>query len=157
MPSLNLTFREDDLSGAEVRALVERHLRGMAENSPPGTCFAFDAGQLKRHGVKFWTAWQDDSLIGMAALKTIGRGNGEIKSMRVADRFLGRGFGRALLGHVVAEAERAGITALWLETGSSPGFAAALKLYERAGFRYCGPFADYAENGFSRFMTKEIG
>ncbi|MBY0532690.1 MAG: GNAT family N-acetyltransferase [Xanthobacteraceae bacterium] len=151
-----LSFREDDLSGAEVRALVARHLQGMAEHSPPGACFAFDADQLKQPGVKFWTAWDRETLAGMAALKTLDCENGEIKSMRVDDRFLGMGFGRALLEHVIAQAEATGIAMLWLETGSSPGFVPALKLYERAGFRYCGPFADYTENPFSRFMTREV-
>jgi putative acetyltransferase len=151
-----LQFHEDDLSGVEVRALVARHLRGMAENSPPGACFAFDVGQLKQPDVTFWTAWAEGALAGMAALKKIDRGNGEIKSMRVDDRFLGRGYGRALLDHVIAQAKAAGMKTLWLETGSSPGFAPALKLYERNGFRYCGPFADYKENPFSRYMTRNI-
>lgn len=155
-PKPSLQFREDDLSGAEVRTLVARHLRGMAENSPPGTCFAFDVEQLKQPGVTFWTAWASETLAGMAALKKIGRDNGEIKSMRVDDRFLGKGYGRVLLDHVIAKARASGMKMLWLETGSSPGFFPALKLYESAGFRYCGPFADYRENAFSRFMTREI-
>lgn len=151
-----LYFREDDLSGEDVRALIARHLRGMAENSPPGACFAFDADQLKQPGVKFWTAWEGEMLAGMAALKRIDAEKGEIKSMRVDDRFLGMGFGRALLEKVFAEARANGLSTLWLETGSSPGFAAALKLYKSAGFRYCEPFGDYAENPFSRFMTRAV-
>jgi putative acetyltransferase len=156
MRSNSLTFREDDLSGEEVRALVERHLHGMAENSPPGVCSAFDVDQLKQPGVKFWSAWSGGTLTGMAALKQIDRENGEIKSMRVDDRFLGKGVGRALLDHVTGEARRMRLVTLWLETGSSPGFLPALKLYESAGFRYCGPFADYRENSFSRFMTRSV-
>lgn len=151
-----LSFREDDLSGEDVRALVARHLRGMTENSPPDACFAFDVEQLKQPGVTFWTAWHDASLAGMAALKRLDAANGEIKSMRVDDRYLGKGMGRALLDHVTAQAKAAGIASLWLETGSTPGFVPALKLYESAGFRYCGPFADYRENPFSRYMTREI-
>jgi len=154
---VELSFREEDLSGAEIRALVARHLQGMAENSPPGTCFALDIDGLLQPGVTLWSAWQDATLAGMAALKRIDGGNGEIKSMRVDDRFLGKGIGRALLDHVTAMARDAGMKTLWLETGSSPGFAPALALYESAGFRYCGPFAGYVENPFSRFMMKEIG
>jgi putative acetyltransferase len=156
MTKLTLTFREDDLTGAEIRALVAHHLKGMADNSPPGTCFAFDVDQLKQPGVTLWSAWDGEALAGMGGLKAIDRDNGELKSMRVADRYLGKGAGRALLEHLMAEARRRKISVLWLETGSSDGFAAALKLYENAGFRYCGPFFDYADNGFSRFMTREI-
>ena len=32
----------------------------------------------------------------------------------------------------------------------------ARRLYERFGFRYCGPFADYADDPYSVFMTKEL-
>jgi putative acetyltransferase len=152
-----LSFREDDLTSGEVLALVARHLRGMAEHSPPGACFAFDAGQLKQPGVTFWTAWLGGELAGMAALKQLDAGNGEIKSMRVEDRFLGQGIGRALLDHVIAAARQRNMQTLWLETGSSPGFAAALKLYERAGFRTCSPFADYRANEFSRYMMRAVG
>jgi putative acetyltransferase len=152
-----LHFREDDLSGGNVRALVARHLRGMAENSPPGVCSAFDAEQLKQPGVKFWTAWDGEAIAGMAALKRLDGLNGEIKSMRVDDAYLGKGIGRALLDHVIGKARDMELMTLWLETGSSPGFMPALKLYESAGFRYCGPFGDYEENSFSRFMTRAAG
>jgi putative acetyltransferase len=151
-----LIFREDDLAGAEIRALVARHLQGMADNSPPGTCFALDIDGLLQPGVTLWSAWNRGRLAGMGALKVLDAKNGEMKSMRVADQFLGQGIGHAILGHLMTQARARGLSALWLETGSSPGFSAALKLYERAGFRYCGPFADYGANGFSRFMTREI-
>ena len=43
---------------------------------------------------------------------------GELKSMRVDDRFLRHcGVGRAILRHIVAEARARGMTSLWLETG----------------------------------------
>ena len=154
--ALELSFREEDLSGTEIRALVAHHLQGMADNSPPGTCFALDIDGLLQPGVTLWSAWDAGTLAGMGALKILDAKNGELKSMRVGEAYLGRGAGRAILEHLIAEARSRGLSALWLETGSSAGFAAALKLYERAGFRYCGPFADYGDNGFSRFMTREI-
>jgi putative acetyltransferase len=154
--AIALSFREEDLSGAEIRALVTRHLQGMANNSPPGTCFALDIDGLLQPGVTLWSAWEDGALVGMGALKMLDSQNGELKSMRVDDRYLGKGAGRAILDLLVAQARARGLKALWLETGSSEGFAAALKLYESAGFRYCGPFAGYGDNGFSRFMTRKI-
>lgn len=70
--------------------------------------------------------------------------------------FLGRGIGRAILEHLVAEARARGLTSLWLETGSTPAFVPALALYESAGFAYCGPFEGYVEDPFSRFMMRAI-
>jgi putative acetyltransferase len=153
---VGLTIRVDDLSGAEVQALVARHLRGMHASSPACSVHAFDIEKLKQPGVTFWTAWVDGRLAAMGALKALGGGAGEIKSMRVDDGFLGRGMGRAMLNHILAEARRAGMTALWLETGSTPDFLPALRLYESAGFKFCGPFADYKLDPFSRFMTRAV-
>ena len=48
------------------------------------------------------------------------------------------------------------MTRLSLETGSTPQFAAALRLYEREGFEPCGPFGGYADTPFTRFYTKEL-
>jgi putative acetyltransferase len=76
--------------------------------------------------------------------------------MRVADGFLGQGIGRAILEFLTTEARRRGCRTLWLETGSAPAFVPALRLYESAGFRRCGPFGDYRADPFSVFMTREL-
>ena len=70
--------------------------------------------------------------------------------------FLGRGVGRALLEHLIREARTMGMASLWLETGSTPEFVPALRLYESAGFVRCGPFDGYAEDPFSVFMTMNL-
>lgn len=154
MPSLS--FRVDDLSGEAVRALVARHLRGMHEHSPPESVHALDLSALQVPEVTFWSVWSGDALAGMGALKQLDAARGEIKSMRVADEFLGQGVGRAILDHLVADARARGLTSLWLETGSSPAFTPALSLYERAGFVRCGPFDGYVEDPFSIFMTRSL-
>ncbi len=153
---MDLEFRVDDLSGEATRALVARHLAGMRENSPPEKVHALGVDQLRHPALTFWTAWAGSEIAACGALKQLDARRGEIKSMRVADRFLGRGVGRAMLDHIVAEARERGMRSLWLETGSSPAFAPALRLYESAGFVRCGPFEGYADDPFSVFMTKEI-
>ncbi len=150
---MSLRFMVDDLSGAQTQALVKRHLAGMHENSPACSVHAFDIDRLKQPGVTFWTGWLDDEIACMGALKRLDAENGEIKSMRVADAFLGRGVGRAMLEHIMDEARGAGMKTLWLETGSTEAFVPATTLYERAGFRFCGPFGDYTDDPFSRFMV----
>jgi putative acetyltransferase len=89
-------------------------------------------------------------------LKRLDASAGEIKSMRVADAFLGQGVGRAMLEHIMTEARAMGLTSLWLETGSAPAFTPALRLYESAGFARCGPFGDYRLDPFSIFMTRNL-
>ncbi len=154
MPTLQ--FRIDDLEGEAIRALVARHRRGMHEHSPPESVHAFDLDGLRDPAVRLWSAWAGEALAGMGALKQLDGARGEIKSMRVADAFLGQGVGRAVLDHLVADARRCGLTSLWLETGSSLAFAPALGLYERAGFVRRGRFDDYAEDPFSVFMTLSL-
>jgi putative acetyltransferase len=150
------TFRVDDLTGAATRGLIARHLSGMHEHSPPESVHAFDIDKLRQPGVTFWSAWLGDELAGCGALKTLGGDRGEIKSMRVVDAFLGRGIGRAMLDHILLEARARGMTSLWLETGSAAAFTPALRLYETAGFRRCGPFDGYVDDPFSIFMTREL-
>jgi putative acetyltransferase len=151
-----ITFRLDDLSTEPVRALVALHLAGMHEHSPPESVHAFDIDKLRQPEVRFWTAWSGDELVCCGALKDLGAARGELKSMRVVDAFLGKGIGRAMLAHLMADARAAGMRSLWLETGSAEAFLPALRLYESAGFRRCGPFDAYVEDPFSLFMTCDL-
>ncbi len=153
---MSIEFRVDDLTGEPTRALVARHLEGMHESSPPESVHALDLDRLVDPAVTFWSGWIDGDLAVIGALKTLDRENGEIKSMRVADAFLGRGLGRAILDHIVAEGTARGMTRLWLETGSPDDFLPARRLYESAGFEECGPFGDYREDPFSVFMVRVL-
>ena len=147
---------EDDLSGPEVRTLLEQHFAGMLAASPEGACHFLDFDGLKAGDVTFWSVWQDDSLAGCGALKQLEAGHGEIKSMRVADTFMGKGAGHIMLQHIIAEAKDRGYQRLSLETGTGPEFGAAHRLYNRAGFKQCGPFADYEATPFNHYMTMEL-
>jgi len=148
-----MEFRVDDLRGEPTRKLIERHLQEMYASSPADSVHAFNVEKLRHPGVTFWSVWVGDEIAGCGALKRLDDSRGEIKSMRVADKFLRRGVGRAILAHILAEARRAGYSSDWLETGSTEPFIPALKLYESAGFTRCGPFEDYTDDPFSVFMT----
>lgn len=142
----------DDVTRPQVLELLEEHLRNMYELSPPEHVFAFDASKLRAPGVSLWTAWEGETLLGCAALKELSSTQGELKSMRTPDRVRRKGVGRALLNHVVDVSRQRGYRDVFLETGVHPAFTAAQALYRSAGFRQCGPFGDYTENGNSVFM-----
>ena len=157
-PSLN--FRIDDLSGEPTRNLIARHLAGMRANSPPESVHALDIDALRGADMTFWSVWVGNEIAGCGALKRLDAHRGEIKSMRVADKFLGRGVGKALLKHLIDEARARGMESLWLETGSSEAFTPALRLYESAGFRRCGPFDGYVDDlsfGFGPVTRYDLG
>jgi putative acetyltransferase len=151
-----IEIRNDDLSGDATRRLVALHLAGMHGTSPPESVHALDVDGLRHPSLSVWSAWIDGELAGVGALKALDADRGEIKSMRVDDRFLGFGVGRALLRHIVDDARRRGMSSLWLETGSTEEFTPAQRLYESEGFVRCGPFEGYVLDPFSVFMTRAL-
>jgi putative acetyltransferase len=146
----------DDLSGPEVHALLEEHLRGMHLLSPPESVHALDIEGLRGPEITFWTVWEGGALLGCGALKELDPRHAEIKSMRTAAAHLRRGVAAHLLGHILREAAGRGYARLSLETGSQEGFEPARRLYARFGFTCCEPFADYVEDPNSVFMTREL-
>ncbi|WP_248926708.1 GNAT family N-acetyltransferase [Paenibacillus hamazuiensis] len=151
-----MEIKLDDLTGTEITSLIRGHLEHMAQLSPPESMHALGPEELKKTGITFWSAWEQGDLLGCGALKELGDGHGEIKSMRTAAAHRRKGVARSMLAHIVEEAKRRGYRRLSLETGSMAEFEPARKLYESFGFRYCEPFADYAEDPNSVFMTKEL-
>lgn len=151
-----IDIRPDDLSGEPTRALIAAHIASMHDTSPPESVHALDVEGLNDRAVSFWSAWSAAELAGVGALKDLGDGRGELKSMRVDDAFLGRGVGRLMLRHIVEQARQRGMTSLWLETGSPDDFIPARRLYESEGFTVCGPFGDYALDPYSIFMTRTL-
>jgi putative acetyltransferase len=149
-------IKVDDLTGPEIAGLLEEHLVSMHIHSPPESVHALPIEKLRGPDITFWSVWEDGELLGCGALKELDAQHGEIKSMRTVLQHLGKGVGRAVLNHIIAEARRRGYRRLSLETGSMAAFEPARKLYQRAGFTYCAPFADYIEDPNSVFMTMEI-
>ncbi|MGH8259095.1 MAG: GNAT family N-acetyltransferase [Steroidobacteraceae bacterium] len=149
-------IRVDDLSGAPPRELLARHLAGMHESSPAGHVFALDLSGLLAPNVTVWSAWDGPALAGIAALKELGDGIGELKSMRTHPEHLRQGAATALLEHVVGEARRRGLRRLSLETGRGPAFEPALALYRKHGFLDGDAFADYRRSDFNQFMHLEL-
>ena len=146
----------DNLSGSEVRALLAAHLRGMRDHSPPESVHALDLTGLREPHITFWSAWDEQTLLGCAALKELDPSHGEIKSMRTAEAHLGKGVASALVKHILGVARERGYTRLSLETGSGPTFEPAHALYLKYGFEFCGPFGNYTNDPFSRFMTRRL-
>jgi putative acetyltransferase len=151
-----MEIRKDDLTGPEVAELLQEHLRGMRLHSPPESIHALDLEALRKPGITFWSAWEGEAIVGCGALKELDDRHAEIKSMRTASSYLRRGVARRLLQHILEEAERRGYRRVSLETGSMAAFQAARCLYTDFGFKYCGPFADYHEDPYSVFMTKDL-
>ena len=147
---------EDDLTGPEIRALLEAQFAGMLANSPEGSCHFLDFAGLNADDVTFWSIWDGEQLAGCGAVKELSPMHGEIKSMRTHSDHLRKGAGAQMLEHIIGTAKSRGYERLSLETGSGDAFDAAHGLYLRYGFEYCPPFGDYVEDPFSQFMTLKL-
>ena len=147
---------ENNFDNPRVNALLHYHFFQLRSNSPEGSAHVLDIEGLKVPSIKFWSIWDDDKLIGCGALKFLDQGHGEFKSIRIADEFRNMGYGIKLLDHLVIEAKKNGIKKISLETGAGNFFKPARKLFEKAGFKTCEPFAHYKIDPNSCYYTKEI-
>ncbi|GEB77876.1 GNAT family N-acetyltransferase [Sporolactobacillus inulinus] len=151
-----MNIKVDDLTGAEVTQLIGEHLQNMYQNTTPESVHALGLKALRQPDITFWSAWEDDQLVGCGALKELDAQHGELKSMRTSSAHRRKGVARRVLQHIIDEAKRRGYKRLSLETGSIDAFEPARRLYERFGFHYCLPFSNYVDDPNSVFMTKEL-
>lgn len=146
----------DDLAGPQIAEFLSAHLQEMRETSPPESTHALDISALRKPDVTFWSAWENDQIVGCGALKTLDPDHAELKSMRTAPAQKRTGVASRLLAHIISEAQRMGYSRLSLETGSFEFFTPARRLYEKFGFEECPPFAAYVEDPNSVFMTRVL-
>jgi putative acetyltransferase len=146
----------DDLSGPEIAAFLDEHVQEMRSLTPLESKHALDLDGLRQPEITFWTVWDGGTLVGCGALKRLDASHAELKSMRTAPARKRTGVASRILAHIIAEAERIGFARLSLETGSAEFFQPARSLYEKFGFDYCEPFADYRPDQHSVFMTRTL-
>lgn len=151
-----MEIRVGDLSGPEIIALLNEHLRCMALTSSPESRHALDLEGLREPDMTFWTIWNGPDLAGCGALKELDEKHGEIKSMRTAYTYQRKGVASQMLRHLLEEGKRRGYGRLSLETGSMEYFEPARRLYASFGFACCAPFGSYTEDANSIFMTREL-
>ena len=146
----------DDLTDPDVLDLLQLHLDEMYQWSPACKVHALPLERLKEPDVAFFAVRDGGTLAAVGALKALDDARGELKSMRAAPEYRGKGAGKALLAHLIAEAERRGYRWLGLETGATPEFLPAKRLYEQFGFAECPAFGDYVSDEFSICMEKHL-
>jgi len=143
-----------DPASAALRPLLLAHLTLTAQTSTPEACHALDLEGLQAAEIRFFAAFRAEVALGCGALKDLGQGRMEVKSVHVAAEARGQGIARRLMLALHAAARDAGAQELLLETGSDQlaPFDAARALYESLGYQYCAPFASYRSHPESAFM-----
>ncbi|WP_417525647.1 GNAT family N-acetyltransferase [Marinovum sp.] len=140
----------------DVAALLMRHHAMMRAQSPAESCHVQTLDELERDGARVFACRRGGALLGVGALKPLGNGEAELKSMHVATEARGQGAGRALLLAILSAARASGHNRISLETGTAPPFAAARALYAAQGFVDCPPFGCYSRDPLSVFMTRAL-
>ena len=147
---------ENNFDNAEVNHLLTKHFIELRSVSPDDSCHVLDIKGLKDSSIKFWSFWDNNQLIGCAALKFLEDKHGEFKSIRVEDNSRGKGVGEKIISHLIEVAKNEGIKKLSIETGAGDFFKSARKLFKKFGFKTCRPFADYKEDPNSCYFDLEI-
>jgi putative acetyltransferase len=151
-----MKIQVDDLSGPEVAGFLDEHVQEMRSITPLESKHALDLDGLRKPEITFWSVLDRDTLVGCGAIKRLDARHAEVKSMRTAPTRKRSGIASLLLQHIITEARRMGFTRLSLETGAAEFFLPARKLYQKFGFEYCQPFADYKPDPHSVFMTRTL-
>jgi putative acetyltransferase len=147
---VEITIKRVSAATADARELVEELDRVLGALYEPEQRHGLSIEQVFQPNVRFFVAHLGDQAAGCGAVALFD-GYAEVKRMYTREAARGRGVGKALLGRIEREARDASKPMLRLETGTLQ--AEAIGLYERCGFRTCGPFGHYAELPPHRIAT----
>jgi len=148
---------EGNFDNPEVHKFLIGHFIELRSVSPKGSAHVLDIAGLKDSSIKFWSMWEENDLMGSGAIKFLSKEHGEFKSIRVNDKFKGKGNGSKIINHLIIEAKKLDIKRLSLETGAGDFFLTARKLFKKCGFETCAPFSHYKNDINSVYMTMLIG
>jgi putative acetyltransferase len=81
----------------------------------------------------------EGELAGCIALHKLADGSCEMKRLYLRPQFRGKGLGRALAGHIIAEARKIGYQRMRLDT-VEPVMKDAVAMYRRIGFQEIAPY-----------------
>ena len=121
---------------------------------PPESRHGFSVERLIKEGVAFFVVRVDGMPAGCGGIKLFGHEYGELKRMYVRPEYRGRTYGELLVDHLAEHARANGVTLLRLETGIHQH--AAIRLYERLGFRHIPPFGPYTHDPLSRCYERSL-
>lgn len=125
----------------DARALVAELEEVLGAEYPPEQRHGLSIDAIFQPHVRFFVARLDGRAVGCGGVALFD-GFAEVKRMYVRSEARGQGVADAVLARLEAEARAAGLQVLRLETGDRQ--LAAMRFYERAGFRHCNVFGAYA-------------
>jgi len=115
-----------------------------------------DPEELSKPNVTFLGAFQDDTLVGIGAVKVLSDDitYGEIKRVFVAAEHRGKGVSKLIMRALENNLRDLGVQFSRLETGVKQ--VEAISLYESLGYEERNPFGEYKQDPLSLFMEKVL-
>ena len=147
---------ESNFEDPEVNQLLKKHFVELRSVSPEGSTHVLDIKGLQNKSIKFWSIYEHRKLIGCGALKFLDSNHGEFKSIRVADSFRKKGYGKKIITVLFDKSRKLGLNKISVETGSGEFFLPARRLFKEFGFEECEPFGHYVNDSNSCYMSLEI-
>ena len=136
-------------------AALDEYLAGLY---PPEANHILGVDELLASDVTFLAVWQGERAVGCGAVRVLDDlddgAYGEVKRMYVHPDARGQRIGERVLERLEASLALDGVPRALLETGRDQH--AALRLYERCGYRRCAAFGGYPDNGLSLFYEKRL-
>jgi putative acetyltransferase len=144
----------------EVRALVGELDQILAAEYPPKQRHGLALDAIFKPNIRFFLARLSGAAVGCGGGVALFADFAGVKRMYVREVARGRRVAPALLAQIENEAREAGLDVLHLETGVRQ--IAAVRFYQRAGFRTCAAFGAYAAMAphaiaTSAFLQKHLG
>ncbi len=138
----------------DVRVLVAELNATLLELTPPEHCHHLTVEQMADGSTTVFIARDGGTAVSCGALKRHADGIGEVKRMYTRPSHRGQRIGAEIVARIETVARQEGLKRLVLETGDR--HHAAWTVYERAGFRRCGPVLDYPDVTWSVFYDKAL-
>ena len=137
----------------QVAVLLAAHGAFARGATPAAFARPLDVDALGDPTLTVICARRDGQVLGVGALRLLDHTHGELKSMHTAAAARSQGVARAILEHLIEVARTRGCTRVSLETGTTPPFAPARRLYEAFGFVATEPFNGYPASPHTAFYT----
>lgn len=138
----------------DVRALIAALNENLLALTPPEHCFHMTPEEMATPETTVFVARQNGKAIACGALRRHADRIAEVKRMYTIPEQQGQGIGGMILDEIIALARKEGFDRLVLETGDR--HPAAWRVYERAGFKRCGPVLDYPDTAWSVFYELKL-
>ena len=108
---------------------------------------------LAEANCKLMGAFQGEELVGIGAAKILDN-YGELKRFYIPEKFRGQGIAESIIAELEEWLKQQSIFISRLETGIHQH--AALRFYEKLGYRVTAPFGSYKPDPLSVFMEKTL-